>query len=544
MSQVQYSVNLSGDDIPLLSALKTSTVIVGKIDQDYELEINSNNRLQKEKRIPQAYYCHNVMPTGQGYQSVGFMEKIVAHPTATDFSGAFTLRDIDENKSFFSPSGGKNYIWDRNVASWMSINPIIGSETALVTVAFLAGETYIFYGKIGCFRYDRTTKTLIPVVLVGLVVSLINGICASQGFLLAWDDTNNIFRSQSLSPLNFTPDPSLGSGAGVPEDIKGKIVVVLPITNGYIVYTTDNAVSASFQQNIRYPFTYKEVQGSSGIASVTHVSWLDNIGEHYAWTKGGLQKINKSNATPIFPELTDFLVSKIFEDYDTITDSFNITKLTSQVNVSVTVVGERFVVISYGITPPEFTHAIVYDIAYKRFGKVRVNHVNCFKFNVPNLSGDISWDMLGDLLWDDLGDTTWNDLGSQLLTAETPKEIIAFLGKNGQIVVMNFDLVHTNDTGVLVIGKYQYVREQLLTLDSIQLENMEVDYNFSLVHLVSLDGKNTKYKNVPFLNISEGTFRQFLCTPPQTTGINHSIVAKGTFHLISGVLNFHLSGRR
>lgn len=544
MSQIQYSVNLSGDDIPLLSALKSSTVIVGKIDQDFELEINSNNRLQKEKRIPQAYYAHNVMPTGQGYQSVGYIEKIAAHPTATDFNGAFTLRDIDENKSFFSPSGGKNYIWDRNIAQWRSVNPIIGNETALVTVAFLAGETYIYYEKIGCFKYNRVTQLLEAVVLIGLVTNQINGICAAQGFMLAWDDSNNVYRSQSTSPLDFTPDSALGSGAGVPEDIKGKIVVILPISNGYIVYTTDNAVGASFQQNIRYPFSYKEVTGSAGIASANHVSWLDNIGEHYAWTKAGLQKINKSVATPIFPELTDFLVAKIFEDYDTTIDDFIVTKLTSQVDVAVTVVGERFVVVSYGITPPVFTHAIVYDLAYKRFGKLKISHVNCFKFNIPNLSGDITWDMLGDLTWDDLGDTTWDDLGIQILTAETPKEIIAFLGMDGQIKIVNFDLVHTNDLGVLILGKYSYVRERLITIDSIEIDNFEENYNFTLVHFNSVNGKITKYKTNPFLELVDGLLKKYLCKRPFNTGKNHSFVFKGTFHLISVILTFHQDGRR
>lgn len=544
MSQIQYSINLATDDIPLLSALKSNTVIVGKIDQDYELEINSQNKLQKEKKIPEAYYVHNVMPTGQGYQSVGYMEKILAHPSAIDFNGCFTLRDIEENKSLFSPSNGKNYIWDRNFNSWQSVNPITGHEGALITIAYIAGETYIYYEKIGCFTYNKLTGKLDSVILVGLVPTLINGICSANGFLLAWDDDNNIYRSQSLSPLNFTPDPSLGSGAGVPEDIKGKIVVVLPISNGYIVYTTDNAVGATFQQNIRYPFIYREVNGSSGITIPAHVSWQDNLGEHYCWTKSGLQKINKSTAISVFPEATDFLVAKKFEDYDTVIDSFVETNLGTQLKVAVTVIGSRFLVISYGVLATEFTHALVYDIAYKRFGKLKINHVTCFKYNSPTLSGDITWAMLADLTWEDLADTTWQDLGSQLLTAEIVKEIIAFLGKNGQVQIVNFDLIHTNDSGVIVLGKYQYVRERLLTLDTIQFENLETVYNFTLTHLVSLNGKTIKYKTNPFLNEQDGTFRQFHCKKPFNTGINHSVAAKGTFHLISGILNFHLDGRR
>lgn len=543
MSQVSYSANLAADDFPLLSQLQSRTVIVGKNDQDYELEINSNQKLQKEKRFPQAYYIHNAMPSGQGYQSIGYIQKILNHPTATDFRGAFILRDTSENKSLYSPAGGKNYIWDRNFNEWRSINPIMAVETNLVTVAYLNGETYIFYEKIGCFKYNKTTQLFETVVLIGLVSANINGICAAQGFLLAWDDLNFIYRSQPGSPLNFTPDSALGSGAGIPEDIRGKIVVVLPIANGYIVYTTANMVAAVFQTNIRYPFNYKEISGSSGVVSPDHVSWQDNVGDHYAWTIAGLQKVNKSQAIAIFPEVTDFLTAKIFEDYNTIIDSFEVTKLTSQLNVQVTVVGSRYAVISYGVVSGLFTHAIIYDLAFKRFGKVKIEHVDCFTYVVPNLSGDITWDMFADLTWDDLGDTTWADLQTQLRTQETPKEIVGFLGTDGLVSIINFDLVQTGNIGVVVFGKYQYVRDRMLTLDSVDLENIDVGANFLLTHLVSIDGKSIAFKNNLYLKTSVDGLRSYNTIRPQNTGKNHTLVGKGTFNLTSLEMKFHQDGR-
>lgn len=543
MSQIPYSANLAADDFPLLSKLQSRTVIVGKNDQDYELEINSNQKLQKERRLPQAYYAHDVMPSGQGYQSIGYIQKIAKHSSATDFKGAFVLRDQEENKTLYSPAAGRNYIWDRNFNEWRSINPMFGVETNLVTVAYLNGETYIYYEKIGCFKYNKTTQLIEPVVLVGLVAANINGICASQGFLLAWDDLNFIYRSQPGSPLDFTPDSALGSGAGIPEDIRGKIVVVLPISNGYIVYTTANMVAAVFQTNIRYPFIYKEISGSSGIVSPDHVSWQDNLGDHYAWTIAGLQKVNKSQAIPIFPEVTDFLIAKIFEDYNAATDLFEVTKLTAQLNTQITVVGSRYIVISYGVSDSLFTHAIIYDLAFKRFGKVRINHIDCFTFVVPNLSGDITWEMLDGLSWDDLGDTTWADLETQLRTEETPKEIVAFLGVDGLVSIINFDLVQTNNVGLIVFGKYQYVRDRLLVLDSVDLENIDTGVNFTLVHLVSLDGKSTTFKNNLFLRLSVDGLRSYNTIRPQNTGKNHTLIGKGTFNLTSMELKFHSDGR-
>lgn len=543
MSQITFSANLAADDFPLLSQLQSRTVIVGKIDQDYELDVNAAQKLQKERRLPQAYYAHDVMPSGQGYQSVGYIQKIAKHPTAADFRGAFVLRDPLENKTLYSPAGGKNYTWDRNFNEWRSINPLLSVETNLVTVAYLNGETYIFYEKIGCFKYNKTTQLYESVVLTGLVVANINGICAAQGFLLAWDDLNFIYRSQPASPLNFTPDSALGSGAGIPEDIRGKIVVVLPIANGYIVYTTANMVAAVFQTNIRYPFNYKEISGSSGVVSADHVSWQDNIGDHYAWTIAGLQKVNKSQAIPIFPEVTDFLIAKIFEDYNTTTDAFEITKLSSQLSTQITVVGSRYVVISFGISDTLFTHAIIYDLAFKRFGKLKIDHIDCFTYVVPNLSGDITWDMFADLSWSDIGDTTWAELATQLRTQETPKEILGFLGIDGLVSIVNFDLVQTNNLGVIIFGKYQYVRDRLITLDSVDLENIDVGANFLLTHLVSLDGKTTTFKNNLFLKVSVDGLRTYNTIRPQNTGKNHTLIGKGTFNLTSMEMKFHQDGR-
>lgn len=548
MSQIYHRANLASDDIPLLSAFQGQTVLMGKLDQDYELNSSPNNpnRLQKEKQLPQAYYCHNVMPTGKGYQSVGYLEKVVAKSGATDFRSIFVLRDVLENKTFFSPSGGKNYFFDRNVGIWNSVSSFPGQENTLVTVAYLNGETYIYYSKLGCFKYNKITHTLDPVVLTGLIAANVNGICSANGFLLAWDDTNTVYRSQSAAPLNFTPDPGLGSGAGIPEDIKGKIVVLLPISNGFIIYTTANAVAGIFQQNIRYPFIFKEVTGSSGVQAPEHVSWTDNSGEHFAWSKAGLLRLNKSTATPFYPEITDFLVAKIFEDFDETTNLFTLTKLTTQLNVKLTSIGSRFLIISYGISGMDtFTHAIVFDLAFKRFGKLKIDHVDCFNYAVPNLSGEITWDMLGALSWTDLGDTTWADLGvNGVKTAETPKEILGFLNNNGQVQIVNFDLAHSGDAGVLIMGKYQFIRGHLTILDEVEFENADPLANFTLSILTAMDGKNTSAITTPYQDINAGSYHHYLCDEKQCVGKNHSLVAKGTFNLTSLQIIFHDGGKR
>jgi hypothetical protein len=309
----------------------------------------------------------------------------------------------------------------------------------------------------------------------------------------------------------------------------------------FIVYTTANAVSASFQQNIRYPFIFKEIDGSAGIVNPDHVSWQDNTGEHYVWSKSGFQKLNKSKSIQIFPVVSDFLAAKVFEDYNEVTDVLTATKLTTQLNIKLTVIGARWLVISFGVAQGLYTHALVYDIAFKRWGKLKITHVDCFNYAVPNLSGNITWAMLGSLSWADLGSTTWNQLASQVQTAETPNEIMGFLKADGSVSIANFDQIHTTgDNGILVIGKYQFSRANLLSLDEIAVENVDPNSDFSIKVLTSVDGKNVYTVSTPYNDVSNGNFRNYLT---DKVGINHSIVGKGTFNFASMELVFHPHGR-
>lgn len=517
MAQIVFRANLANDDFPLLSDFKGQTVIMGRFDQDYELDsAKQTQSLQKQKQIAQVYYCHNVVPTTEGYQSIGFTQKIAALGGAVDFNEGFVLRDPVENKFLYSPAGGKNYVFDQNVGNWVSRNPI-AAVGKLVTVCYLNGETYIYYEKVGCFRYDQATTAMVPVALTGIVVANINGICAAQGFLVAWDDLNNVYRSQAASPLDFTPDPSLGSGAGIPQDIRGKIVVILPIAGGYIVYTTKNAVAGVFQQNIRYPFIYREVAGSAGITTPNNVSWNNNLGDHYAWTVAGLQKVDKSKAENVYPAVSDFLTAKKFENYDIATDIFTMQNLANNLDTHIAVVGSRYLVISYGVNAGAYTHALIYDIAEKRWGKVKIDHVDCFDYAVPNLVG--------------------------VVTFEDPRGVAGFLQLDGTVKVINFDLVADTNQGVIVLGKYQFVRERWINVQEIEIENIEQTYTFSLRALCSYDGKNIALVvKDPVQLLNAGRLRRY--GGFQIEGKNITLVGVGTFHATSLQITFIPGGAR
>jgi hypothetical protein len=186
MAHQEARLNLSAVAFPFASELFGRTIMVPQVD------ISSETALGKEDQTPEAFYMHNCMPTPQGYQAISYDTAINAFsPAVTDFDQAFGIQNADLNRFLFSPGGGKNYIFDRQVSAWASVSPIpMGtfglSGTPMVTTAFVHGQTYICYANYGVFIYNSTTKLLDPVIFTGLTMSNVKGICAANGYMLAW----------------------------------------------------------------------------------------------------------------------------------------------------------------------------------------------------------------------------------------------------------------------------------------------------------------------------------------------------------------------
>lgn len=535
MSQLPFRANLSSGFFPLLSRQQGRTVIIPGKDQFYKDRLTINQpQSPEDEGIPQIYYCHNVMPASGGLSSIGFNSQLAGLVGKTDFNDIFLLRDINENKFLFSSGLTTNYINNANFGGW---NAVGGPTSALVTVAYINGFTYIFFKGVGLYQYNSVTNTLDVVALTGVTASALNGICASSGFLIAWDNFS-VYRSKPVSILDFTPDATQGSGASIPQDIKGQIVCCLPILAGFIIYTTKNAVGATFSNNIRYPFIYKEVQGSAGVTAPNQVSWQENTGEHYAWTQDGLQIVNKTQAKQVFPEVTDFLTCNLLEDLDNTTNTLFETKLTANLQIRVATIAQSFVVISYGIN--SYTFALIYDLKYKRWGKIKTTHAAVFEFILPNLNGDLSWSDLGTLAWSDLGVSSWSDLGTQLQTTETANNTLAFLGLDGTVITVDFSWTGVNQAGVLIMGKYQYIRNRWLSMQEINIECEDPDSNFQLFLLASLDGKNVNSTTELIANYINQQTRQY---NSDIQGLNESLLFKGTFSLISLDMLFKIEGK-
>ena len=518
------------------------SIILPQHDMNYvRNQVFAGGDQDKDIGVPQIFYCHNVMPTEQGYQSVGYNQVIAPVVGAKDFDQAIPLSDFNGNKYLYVPAAGKNYIFDAPNLVWANYSAILNlPNNVLTTTAFVQGVQYIYYANNGCYMYNNTTKNFDAVALTGLIAANIIGIVGANGYLLAWDINGILYWSSATTPTDFIPSLVTGASSGNITDLKGRVVVVLPANNGIIIYATGNAVGGTFTGNLRFPFNLKEIPGSGGLRDKEHVSYESNLEEHYALTTAGLQQLTKTSCKTLHSEVADFLTNRVFEDYNDITQIFTTTYLTGDLKIKVAIISARYFVISYGISI--FTHALIYDLVQKKWGKLRITHVDCFQYNYPNLYGSVTYDMLLSLgtTYDDLADTMYQDLDSAVASAERPRRNIGFLQLDGTVQVLSFDLGALNHSAVFLLGRYQFARQDYMQLLGFEIENIDQNSNFAAFVLPSYDGKNFSTPVVPYLNNGAGLLREYRC---RVTAVNHCLLFVGTFNFCSTLLRYLNAGK-
>lgn len=592
MAQFTYRANLSAKSFPFVSEDFGRSIIVPQYDNTYSRILTSQSDSDQDAGIPQMYYCHNVMPTPQGFQSIGYIQKFSAWnpPQISGVIDVFMLRTGEGNKGYLAILS--NGMYSVNVSGTWTPPTFIVANTPLtnpvVTVAYVSGITYIYVAQVGCFKYNFANSTMESVYLNGLDPTSVNGITASSGYLIAWskalpgiiksltttvgsnyasfpDDVGlwvgqtisapgvlpdgttitAIFNvgpglpaisvqlsdnalvtgttsvtiqaqpsvlawSSTIDPTDFVPSLTTGAGGGSVEGARGAIVFCSPSPTGFVVFTDNNAVAVAYTNNIRYPFTFREILGAGGLASSSMVAYAANASRLYAYTTSGFQVIGTQEAQQVFSDMTDFLNGQVFEDYDDVSNTFFKQSLTGPMRKRVTIAGDRFIVISYGVDLP-YTHAIVYDMAQKRFGKFKNVHSVAIDFEPLETVSDITRNQIG------------------------------FVNSRGQTVVADLSTVpNPLNVGVILLGKYQYVRQRALQLDEISIENV-LSPDYAVVKLfTALDGKTNAVSD-PYVTSVSGYQMNFGC---RAVGLNHSLMIRGDFNLNSIILRFSLHGKR
>lgn len=510
MALLQHRINLDSPVFPLLSELLGRTVIVRGSDQTHPNTLATHIASDP----PQLYYAHNVLPTPHGYQSIGF-SPFIGSTIYTDFTNVVTLREASSGLTALLgvTKAGKLLISTLAVPAWqeLGLGAVGNIRNREISIAFVRGVTYIYFSNLGCFKYDFVHKSLVPVTLLGLDKTKVLGIVESNGYLLVYGLGNAVAWSSTLDPTDFIPSLITGAGAGQLDGAQGETVAAITIQNGVIFLNATNAISATYQSNGRFPFLFNKIVGVGGLSDPKFAAYLalDSTAA-YAYTTSGLQAINARSAEFIIPEITEFLSGRRLEDFDETTLTFSVTTPANVIKKKLAWVADRYLIVSYG--DEVLTHAIVIDVLLSRIGKLKINHVAVFEFT--------------------LYDQT---------VFETPKKSIGILKADGSVVVVDTDISATNSSGVAVLGKYQYVRERWLQLQGVDIENIHGAGTFTLYDMITLDGKTVQ---APIAGYDTGNAGLSKTYKFHSTGLNHTLLAKGRFNLVSGVLSFNTAGKR
>lgn len=522
MSLIVYRGNLSAKTFPLISSFFGRSIIVPTQDNNFSRQLYASADEDKDVGIPQIYYCHNVMPNGHGFQSVGFEQRIAPiDGLDKGITQQLILRDDTlGKKGYFSVAPGSFYYVLTETFGYVgqittywdgaAFQPIPGDLLSReVTTAHVNGITYLYIERFGCLVWDFANNRLNLTTLTSLVPASIVGLTESNGYLIAYS-VNAVAWSSLISPTDFTPSLTTGAGGGNVEGIKGNITSGAPTSNGFILYTENNAVSVLYTGNSQYPFQFSECIGAGGVTTLERVSYDADSGYNYAYTSNGMQVLKAKTADTIFPDVTDFLAGQYFEDFDDASLTFTYTTLSAPLVKKLTFIANRYLIISYGIT--ELTHALVYDSVQKRFGKLKFTHADCFQYELLSEN-----------------------------TSDIPRKSVAFVKKDGSVYLLNFALPFTSRNGTILLGKYQYVRARNLQLQEAALEGPSMGGAFSVYDFVSADGKNYSQKIAGITLSSSDNLAVYGFGSPDA--ISHSLLCQGAFNLTSIQLKFNITGR-
>jgi len=524
MAQISYRANLSSAIFPLSISLAGSTVIVPGPDNNYDRRVDPEGE-QKDAGIPQAIYLENVIPTANGYQSVGYEILGPAAPGVTFNTNfkPYRVAVIDGYTYLFGTILGTDIVyrtddtelslWSDATVTWSAFAgfPYIEGYGSYNTMsqAIVRGTHYIYVRNGNTFgSVSGVTLTDLSGSLSGIAVADINSITTSNNYLIAILTDGSIAWSSTTDPLDFTPSLVSGAGSITPEAVRGDIVAVHAIPEGFILYTETNSVLARYTGNVRYPWKFTELPNSGGHASERLIAAPKDSESHFTINaQGSITQISANGATRIAPEVSTYLrtFSASYDLYNPTTRAFDTTPAYLSA-YEIMFLANRYLIVQFqpsGSSPITPKCTLFYDILLRRYGRLGALPV---------------------FFWDD-------------------SSHIYCLTTTGKICQLEFD-IHNDDesviwNSVIAFGKFKYVRSRRLELDEVIVTG-ELPSITSAV-LYSVDG--TMPSTGAVLVASDTDLEQVIY-PTRVEGAWHIIATTGRFSLSSLELTCHLGGSR
>lgn len=578
MAVQRYKAALNNARFPLVSTWGERAVILLAIDASQRSPRQYQGSDENiDFNVPQVLYGENFVPVSAGIKSVSY-KQIIGPTVNRDFDQIFPLRDADENTVLYSPSHGQNYVYDSVAAAWsfetcdakyLAESFYVASAstatpaTARVTRAYVDGKTFVCYGRIGVrtgsasgavtddgsiFYWDPSSKELVtlknatysPLVAnLTIPVGEIDGVASSNGYLLVWSSITVYWALFDGTGFEFAPYASgevTGAGYQIPEDVKGPITALVPVTGGFIIFTTKNAVAAFYNaNNFASPWIFRQISNAGGIESYEQTTEDANLGAIYAHTTGGLQRITLNAAETSFPDVTDFLGLRLQETFNPSSLQFDRGLVTADFFTKLSFCGQRFLVISYGTYPGIYSYALVYDAELKRWGKLRLAHRDCFAYSYGSQEAPLTYAMLGDVPYEDMDTIAYEDAVIAGGNLTYPRQSVAFLLETGEVKLAVMDTREPEDDSqaFVLLGRFQLTRSRLSTLHEVEIEGLVAGGTVGVLR--STNGRTFASSELGYLREQSDDFAEYGFD--MVTGKNFTLFVKGNFYLSSAILH-------
>lgn len=520
MSQISYRANLSAAIFPLSLASAGRSVIVPGPDNVYDRRVDPEGE-QKNAGIPQAIYLENVIPTANGYQSVGYtthqdlpltfvdrVDQIYAYYASGVQFLKFTLITKTPGNFYSSSVYGLDY-WTPVIF----VGAPMYASAKRITSAIVRGVCYVLiYGatsELYIATYDGIDLTLTNISATTNPVNFLQDaieICGSYNYLVATKATGQVYWSSTTTPTDFLASLVTGAGSASPNGALNRIDNIESHPTGFYLYTPSGMLNAMYTGNSRYPWKFTVVKSTSQPFSFSFGD-INSENTFVLETTGTVRTVVGAESNVIASEVSAYIRAIAASDqFNYTTNVLTKTAVAGTVMPKVQLFQDRYIVISCDVlvTTSVYSTILIYDIVLKRYGKLKIPHT----------------------------DLVFYYSGTPEITANK----IGIIDKiTGKCSTVNFDVddITSPHQAVLILGKFQYVRSRFLQMHSAEIEGTLT--NASQVLLPSLDGKNFDTAVLPYIDHSDSTL---LSCSYRADAKNHSLVIKGQFAVESVELLF------
>ena len=523
-----FKANLTMQGFPFNFQELAGTVLVGNA-----LEQNLAGQ-QAAQEIPQAYFMQNVLPTQRGYMSMHYNKAIAEHTYPKYLDKVFVLYDVGGSVALYSTAYGQCYVYDKDVAAWQAFPLPPEAVVGDTTIAYLKGTTYILIAGVGAFKYDFGLQQLVSVTFTGITAASLRGITASSLYLIGWDDST-VYWSNPLNATDFVPAQG-GAGSSAILSNRSRILLCLPSTDSFIAYTNRSAIYAQATGNPNFPFSFREIPNSAGVADTEHVAYDAPNDRHVAWTTSGFQLVTQKGANLIWPELSDSVAQGLYSAAS-LSGGYPAIAKSDKLLVKVNSIGVRYIAVSIkrNAVQPNYSHAYIYDLALERWGRLDIPHIDILEYRAPEFVANKTWNQLTGS-WEAIAQS-WEQLVQEVATKTSQfGYTLACVAANGSIYIAlpstanNIDGLESPNSGAalpsILLGRYRLQRQAAVQIQQVQIGNQNGSASV-LFH--SHDASGNKLRTVvPVASTKYGN--QYW---GRVTGAHVSIQLTGKFNLTS-----------